>query len=102
MRLRELQGESIAFPEDGYQAEYVKGLAEKLLEEDSSVAQLEEGLAIKRCSDFGVKHVLDWIKDDLKAFGITFDNWYSEQSLYDRDMVNTELGKLAEKGLSYQ
>jgi arginyl-tRNA synthetase len=102
MRLRELQGEVVEFPEDGYQAGYVKDLAEKLLEEDPGVAQLEEELAIKRCSDFGVKHVLDWIGDDLKAFGISFDNWYSEQSLYDRDMVNTELGKLAEKGLSYQ
>ena len=101
MRLRELQGESIDFPEDGYQAEYVKELAAKLLEECPGIVELAESEAVKRCSDFGVKNVLGWIEKDLKAFGISFDNWYSEQSLYDRDMVNTELAKLAHKGLSY-
>jgi arginyl-tRNA synthetase len=102
MRLRELNGEIIEFPEDGYQAEYIRELARKLREQEPEVQKLTEAEAIKRCSDFGVKHILDWLGDDLKAFGITFDNWYSEQSLYDRDMVNTELSKLADKGLSYK
>lgn len=102
MRLRELNGETIDFPEDGYQADYVKDLAAKLLDEEPSVLELQEDEVVKRCSSFGVEHVLDWLADDLKAFGIEFDNWYSEQSLYDRDMVNTELGKLADKGLSYE
>ena len=102
LRLRELGGETIEFPEDGYQAAYVRDLAAKLRDAEPDVQSLAEDEAIKRCAAFGVKHILDWIGDDLKAFGIKFDNWYSEQSLYDRDMVNTELGKLAEKGLSFE
>ena len=102
MRLRELNGETIDFPEDGYQAEYVRELASKLRDAEPDVLNLNEDEASKRCATFGVKHILDWIADDLKAFGINFDNWYSEQSLYDRDMVNTELGKLADKELSFE
>jgi len=73
-----------------------------LNEEAPDVVTLEEGEAVKRCTAFGVEKVLIWIAADLKAFGITFDKWFSEQSLYDRNMVETELGKLADKGLSYE
>ncbi len=102
MRMRELNGENIDFPEDGCQADYVKDLAARLQEEEPAILDLDKDAIIKRCSAFGVRNVLKWIEADLEAFGITFDNWYSEQSLYDRDMVNTELGKLADKGLSFE
>jgi len=102
MRLREQQGEVIDFPEDGYQGEYIRDLAARLHAEDAEVLNLPEPEALKRCATFGVQRVLEWIGQDLQAFGIEFDNWYSEQSLYDRDMVKVELGKLAHKGLSYE
>jgi len=102
MRVREQLGETIAFPEDGYQGEYIRDLAAKLRIEDPAVAKLEEPEAIKRCAAFGVNKVLDWIAEDLRCFGITFDNWFSEQSLYDRNMVDIELAKLSAKGLSYE
>jgi len=102
LRLREQNGEVICFPEDGYQGAYIRELAEHLAQEMPEVAQLPEQDAIARCSAFGVEKVLRWIADDLQAFGIIFDNWFSEQSLYDRNMVETELAKLAEKGLSYE
>ena len=102
MRMRELHGETIEFPEDGYQAEYIRELAAKLRDQEPDLLSLDEDEAIKRCLSFGISNILDWIGDDLKAFGINFDNWYSEQSLYDRDMVNTELAKLKERDLSFE
>jgi arginyl-tRNA synthetase len=102
MRLREQNGETLVFPEDGYQGEYIRDLAAQLRDEDRSIAELDEDEAVKRCTAFGISKVLDWIAADLKDFGITFDNWFSEQSLYDRNMVEVELGKLAAKGLSYE
>jgi len=102
IRLREQNGETIVFPEDGYQGGYIRDLAIKLREVDPAIEQLEESEAVKRCTDFGVTEVLKWIAADLKDFGITFDNWFSEQSLYDRNMVEIELAKLAAKGLSYE
>ena len=102
LRLRELHGEQISFPEDGYQGEYIRKLATSMRDESPEAINQEEAEAIKLCSAYGVSKVLDWIATDLKAFGITFDNWFSEQSLYDRNMVATELAKLAGKGLSYE
>ncbi len=102
LRLRELHGEQVDFPEDGYQGEYIRELAASMRDESPELARLEETQAIKKCSAYGVSKILDWIAADLKAFGITFDNWFSEQSLYDRNMVEIELAKLAGKGLSYE
>ena len=102
LRLRELQGEQVSFPEDGYQGEYVRELAVRLRAEKGELADLDEAAALNVCARFGVVQVLGWIAEDLKVFGITFDNWYSEKSLYDRDMVNQELAKLKEKGLSFE
>ena len=102
LRLRELLGEQIVFPKDGYQAEYVRELAAALREAKGDLAGVPEEEAIETCARFGVAEVLKWIDTDLRAFGIRFDNWYSEKSLYDRDMVEQELAKLKEKGLSYE
>jgi arginyl-tRNA synthetase len=102
MRLRELCGETVAFPEDGYQGGYIRELAAQLHEEDPAVAGFAEQEAIRRCADFGVSKVLSWIAADLEAFGIRFDNWFSEQSLYKRKMVEFELARLAERGLSFE
>jgi arginyl-tRNA synthetase len=102
MRLRELNGETVDFPEDGYQGEYVRDLASQLNGLTPAVVGFEADEAIQHCAQFGMKKILGWISEDLEAFGITFDNWFSEQSLYDSNMVKTELDKLAEKGLSYQ
>ncbi|MCD6583028.1 MAG: arginine--tRNA ligase [Desulfuromusa sp.] len=102
LRLRELQGETIEFPEDGYQAGYVVELAAKYRSEQGELIDVSEKEAIEICSRFGVEEILKWIEADLKAFGIQFDHWYSEKSLHDRGMVAQELAKLKEKGLSFE
>ncbi len=102
LRLRELQGVAIEFPEDGYQAGYVVELAAKYRSEQGELTDVSETEAIELCARFGIAEVLKWIETDLQAFGIHFDHWYSEKSLYDRGMVDQELKKLAEKGLSFE
>ncbi len=102
LRLRELQGRAIDFPADGYQADYIRDLARQYRDENGDPVDLTEAEAIDSCARFGVTKILKWIEADLQAFGIRFDNWYSEKSLYDRSMVEQELAELAEKGLSYR
>ncbi len=101
LRLRELQGETIEFPVDGYQAGYIAELAAKYRSEQGELSGVSEAEAIESCARFGVAEVLTWIEADLRDFGIEFDHWYSEKSLYDRAMVDQELNKLKEKGLSF-
>ncbi|MEA3362126.1 MAG: arginine--tRNA ligase [Thermodesulfobacteriota bacterium] len=102
LRLRELQGEIIEFPEDGYQAAYIVDLAAKYRSEQGELKDVAEAEAIASCSRFGIVEILKWIEADLKSFGIHFDHWFSEQNLYDQGMVDQELLKLKEKGLSFE
>ncbi len=102
LRLRELQGEKIEFPEDGYQAPYITDLAAKYRSEHGELIAVPETEAIELCSRFGVAEILKWIEVDLQSFGINFDSWYSEKSLYERGMVEQELARLKEKGLSFE
>jgi len=102
MRFRELRGERVSFPEDGYKGEYVREIAQSLLaESEDHVAALEEDQAVAYCSDYGVRAMLGRIEEDLREFGVRFDRWYSEKSLYQRDLVNKELEKLKERNLTF-
>ncbi|SDZ92034.1 arginyl-tRNA synthetase [Desulfuromusa kysingii] len=102
LRLRELQGEKIDFPEDGYQAEYIVDLASKFRSEVGELNNLSEDEAIQSCARFGVTEILKWIEADLQKFGIKFDHWYSEKNLYDQGMVDRQLDELKQKGLSFE
>lgn len=46
--------------------------------------------------------ILDDIKDDLKEFGVNFDNWYSEQSLTKTGRIDAALKVLEERGMLYE
>lgn len=103
LRWRELRGETVDFPEDGYRGDYIREIADVLEREQGEVlAGLAEEAAIGFCRDFGVKQVLGWIERDLQEFGIRFDHWYSERSLYERGLVDKELAKLRQRGLTYE
>ncbi|MCL7744785.1 arginine--tRNA ligase [Guyparkeria hydrothermalis] len=46
--------------------------------------------------------ILSDIREDLAEFGVTYDNWYSEQSLADRGLVERAIERLEAEGLLYE
>jgi arginyl-tRNA synthetase len=46
--------------------------------------------------------VLDDIKDDLAEFGVTYDDWFSEQSLSDEGAIDKSIQALKEVGFTYE
>ncbi len=54
----------------------------------------------KAVFDTGLDTIRDNIRDDLKAFGVEFDNWFSERSL--APQIEHSLKALAEGGHSYE
>ncbi|MDP6189205.1 MAG: arginine--tRNA ligase [Gammaproteobacteria bacterium] len=50
----------------------------------------------------GLDAIRDDIKDDLQAFNVTFDNWFSERSLSHDDQIERVIKKLQEKDHIYQ
>ncbi len=93
LRLKELGGEKIEFPENYYQGDYIYDIAKKT--KDAKVKA--QGL-----SEFAVKYILDIIKKELKDFGVKFDYWYSQKELGERGEIQKVLDKLKKEGFLYE
>jgi len=95
-RAREQNGAAAEFPADGYHGEYILELAEAYLARKADVEDLE---AIRR---FAVSELRKEQDADLQAFGIRFDNYYLESSLYEDGRVANTVSTLAQAGMTYE
>ena len=103
LRLLQKRGEQVDFPEDCYKGDYIKELADKIFEKyGNELTKQDEKDAIAVCARFAAKRILQGIKDDLSNFGITFDKWFSEQSLYDSKRVEKAIDEFKSKDLIYK
>jgi len=99
LRLLQLNGHEVSFPEDHYQGGYIQDIAQKLWgEEGSDWFSLDEEEAVERCTKVAVDKILASIKSDLDAFGVRFDRWFSEASLFEKGEVALALDNLRNKG----
>lgn len=98
-RYAQLLGREVPFPENGYRGEYVTEYAQRIVTEygDRYLA-VEQDAAVGELRSIGRRIVLDEYQTVLGRLGVDFDNWFSEQSLYDSGLVEQVLGKLSESG----
>ena len=103
-RFRQIEEPNYPFPEDGYHGDYIKEIAEHLYkyEKEKILSFLDEKQAIEFCGEFAKNLLLERIKNDLKDFGVEFDIWFSEKSLYSSGKVDEAINFLKEKGLVYE
>lgn len=102
-RMREMLGETVEFPDDGYVGEYVREIARKALEErGSEILSLKTDERIEFLSRYAVNEIMGWQKKALRSYGIEFDVWFSEKSLHDSGEVEKTIDSLIEKGLTYE
>ncbi|MDD9300883.1 MAG: arginine--tRNA ligase [Desulfobacter sp.] len=103
LRLLQGQGREVTFPEDCYQGDYIKDLAQKVLDEEgSALLEMEEAQGIDVCARFAAQKILGGIRADLEDFGVIFDHWFSEQSLYDSGRVPAAIESFKDKDLIYE
>jgi arginyl-tRNA synthetase len=89
LRLKQLSGEAVAFPGDCYQGDYIIALAERIRAAHPEILTKQgEDDGIDLCARVAADDILSGIRSDLADFGVFFDNWFSEQSLYDADRVD--------------
>jgi len=102
-RLRELNGEAVEFPADGYQGDYLKELARDYLAQGKAAPPTEphedDLLSLGR---YAADVILAGIKGDLDDFGVSFDAWFSETELYHRGLVDRSFTLLQEQGYLYE
>jgi arginyl-tRNA synthetase len=102
LRLLESRGEAVDFPEACYQGDYIRDLAAQVLEkEGEALLDASEADAIGVCARFAAQTIIDGIRKDLENFGVRFDRWFSEQSLYDEDKVESSLAELERRDKIY-
>ena len=103
LRLQQMQGETVDFPQDCYQGDYIRDIAKEVLDtQGKKIADADEKQGIEICARFAAGKILAGIRSDLDDFGVRFDNWFSEQSLYDSGRVQTAIDNFKEKDLIYE
>ncbi len=90
------------FEEEGYKGNYVKELAKDVKAFfGEEVLGWEKEQAIEKLGEYGVKRMLEDIKETLAFMGVEFDLWVSEKSLHQRGLVEKVIKLLEEKGYTY-
>jgi arginyl-tRNA synthetase len=130
LRYLEFCGAAVAYPANAYQGRYVVEMARELhrrhgarFERDTSAGPLPAALATPDeearldaliagaksalgpdygiVHDFALNEQLADCRDDLAGFGVAFDEWYSEKSLYASGRVEHAIKLLGERGHLY-
>lgn len=87
-RYKELCGLDCNLPEDGYHGKEIIEIAKKIYDEFQD-SKLEED--VKYFRQKGLDILLEQIKKDLDRYRVNFDVFTSEQSLYDKGLVEKVL-----------
>jgi len=130
LRYLELNGVHVAFPANAYQGSYVRDMAGLILEAhgdryvhqpepvlDSVPAHEEDadghldalitnakkllGEGYAYIHNIALTEQLEDGRNDLTEFGVTFDTWFSEKSLFDTGLVDRAVAGLEERGHIY-
>ncbi|MFD0698781.1 arginine--tRNA ligase [Paenibacillus sp. GCM10027628] len=96
-------GQDAEMPEDGYFGEDIKGFAAELAaEKGDSLLSLPEEERRQYFRSYGLEKELDKIKRDLGRFGVQFDHWFSETSIYEDNLIPGVLQELRDNGHVYE
>lgn len=100
LRYREIIGEEIDFPEDHYQGEYIREIAQHLFDERGAALAGEPPEGIFK--DTAEHEIFEDIKRTLGRLGIAFDVFYNENSLYETGKIKEVISALDAAGLTYE
>ena len=108
-RAKELLGETVEFPEAGYRGAYIVDIAREFLEKKTETAR--DGSPVVASGDvndldnirrFAVAYLRHEQDVDLAAFGVQFDNFYLESSLYADGKVDAAVRAMIDSGMTFE
>ncbi|MCL4459723.1 MAG: arginine--tRNA ligase [Chloroflexi bacterium] len=92
-------GQTAQMPTDGYYGHYMIDLAKEIVAEyGHSFQPLPPEQAAAELGKIAMTKILNSARSDLAALGINYDVWFSEQSLFERSLVDKTLEMLRERG----
>jgi arginyl-tRNA synthetase len=101
-RYLELLGQTVVFPEDGYHGKDIIETAQRIIDNAGSrylmMSPTDRRQVFKQIA---LDEKLLALREDLESFGVTFDEWFSERSLFEDNSVAAACRDLREKGHAY-
>jgi len=98
-RYQQCLGVDAEMPSDGYLGSYMVDLAKEVIgDEGKRFLSLPEQEAVVQLGQLGLDKMIKQIKADLELLGVSFDVWFSEQSLYDKGQYQTAMSILQQGG----
>ena len=98
-RVRELGGAPVQIPEGGYHGAYIAEIAERYVAEHPEDRAGNDLDALRR---FAVQELRMEQDRDMQAFGVAFDTYYLESSLYADGRVEKTVQELVASGKTYE
>ena len=93
----------IPFPENGYHGYDIIETAQRIIRiYGKEFVVLDEKERLAKFLDIAYKEKLAGLKEDLEAFGVTYDVWFSEKSLHDANKIREAVDFLQERGYIYE
>lgn len=102
LRVKELSGENVHWPEEYYHGGYITDIARRMLEGDPALPFLPDEEGQERCFAYGMREILEGIKQDLKDFRVGHDVWFSERTLVEGGAVQKTFDRLNAAGLTFE
>ena len=95
--------DQVTFPEDGYHGDDIKDLARLFYEANGDkyltvpVAERHQAMA-----EFGLQRNIPKMQEDLRRYGIVYDQWFFESELHESGYVAESVQKLTDRGYTYE
>lgn len=95
----------LSFPKDGYRGEYVRDIARAIIAEVGNrfaypLALEPESMAYFR--EATLKSMVAAQREALQAFGLQYNNWFYESSLYESGSVDKTIRHLRDREMAYE
>ena len=107
-RCKGLGPDDESWPEDGYRGDYIGEVAQAYLDGDKVDAEDQHVIASGDPDKLDEirKFAVAWLRReqdlDLKAFGVNFDVYFLESSLYESGEVDATVARLVDNGHAYE
>ena len=102
-RYKQAFGQDVPMPDDGYHGADIKDIANDLKEkEGDKYLKMDESEALIIFKQMGIDHELEKIRNILNEYRVSFDNWFSEKSLYEGNKIEPTIQKLKDSGYTFE
>lgn len=102
-RYLSLLGVECEFPENGYHGTDITETAQRIAHiYGDKFLKLKEAERLQEFKTLALKEKLAALKEDLQAFNVDFDVWFSERTLHEEGCIKAACDFLCEKGYMYE